>query len=199
MTISNRPAFATRSILVLTAFLGSLALGSAPAQAQAQAQEATITTTTTQRPAASLQFGVSTPLVVPFGYNASVGVGVLPGIGLSLGEHFGLNLTSGYIHYVHSGDYSEREIPVLLGVSYVFMEPHTWARPYLTAKLGYTNSRRDGHTSHWATAVVGGGAIIGLGRGFALDLGGDLVVSDLGGGADDPVGLLLKVGLSYRL
>ncbi len=195
MTISSRTAFAARSFLVLTAFLGSLVLGSAPALAQAQAREATVTKKTTT----SLQLGVSTPLVVPFGYNASVGVGVLPGIQLSLGEHFGINLTSGYIHYVHSGDYTEREVPVLLGASYVFMDPHTRARPYLTAKLGYTNSRRDGHTSHWATAAVGGGALIRLGRGFALDLGGDLVVSDLGGGADDPLGLLLKVGLTYRL
>ncbi len=148
--------------------------------------------------AQGLSLAARVPIVIPVGYSTHGGVGFAPSLNVRLGEHVALGLTAGFIYY-SEGDHSERDIPVLVGATYVFRDPGALARPYVELRTGYTYSSGSERSSHFLTLMGGTGVLLRTTRSLTLDLGFDLVAPDLRGNSRDPLGLMLKVGVVYSL
>lgn len=144
-----------------------------------------------------LTVGAAVPAVVPMTMTTNVGSGVLPTLQLNLSPGWGLNLVSGFVYYwedTDAGKHAEKEIPILVGVSYALNQPSDSLRPYASLKLGYTHAIDSDESSHWITAAAGGGVRIRCGPRLAFDTGVDVLIPDFRGNARDHVGLLFKLG-----
>lgn len=174
----NDPTRRMRLLLVVT----TLAALAAPSAAAAQ----------------GLSLAARVPVVIPIGYSSHGGVGFAPSLNVRLGDHVALGVTAGFVYY-NAGDRDERDIPVLLGATYVFRDPGLLVRPYLELRAGYTYSSGADGTPHWLTVMGGTGVLVRTTRTLALDLGLDLLAPDLRGNSRDPIGLMFKVGVVYSL
>jgi hypothetical protein len=148
--------------------------------------------------AQGLTLAARVPVVIPIGYSNHGGIGFAPSLNVRLGDHVALGATAGFIYY-SAGDRDERDIPVLLGATYVFRDPGTLVRPYVELRAGYTYSSGAEGTPHWLTVMGGTGVLVRTARNLALDFGLDLLAPDLRGNSRDPIGLMLKVGVVYSL
>jgi hypothetical protein len=148
--------------------------------------------------AQGLTLAARVPIVIPIGYSNHGGVGFAPSLNVRLGNHVALGATAGFVYY-SAGDRDERDIPVLLGATYIFRDPALLVRPYVELRAGYTYSSGADGTPHWLTVMGGAGVLVRTARNLALDVGLDLLAPDLRGNARDPIGLMLKVGVVYSL
>jgi hypothetical protein len=147
--------------------------------------------------AEGLSLAARVPVAAPFGYTSHGGAGFAPSLNLQLGSHLAVGVTSGILWY-NDGDRWEKEIPVLVGATFLLRDRDSW-RPYLELRAGYTYAIDTAKSPHWLTVMAGVGALVPVSRTFALDLGFDVIAPDLRGNARDPVGLLLKVGVVHQL
>jgi hypothetical protein len=149
----------------------------------------------------TLSISAATPIIVPFEKNRGIGVGLgfLESVKLTLTDHVQVELTGGIIYYPDIRDRSEQDYLVMGGVSYLFGSPQDTARTYLSAHLGYTYARRGDDINHRMTGAVGFGLDIRLSSIFHLDLGGDLIVTNLFGRFEETSGVLIKAGGTFDL
>jgi hypothetical protein len=137
------------------------------------------------------------PLVVPVGMSTSIGAGFTPGIQLNLVGDFGIEVVSGFVYYRNEDEQMELDVPILGGINWAFGEGRL--RPFVTLKLGYTYAPDAEGSSHWITGIAGLGARLRVAPSFQLDLGLEMVVPDFRGEANEPVGMLFKLGARYAL
>ena len=152
-----------------------------------------------QAAASDLDLRLDVPLVAPLGYTSDVGLGLLTGLQYRVWSGLGLGLTAGAIHLVEQGESTGWLVPVMASVSYTFSGWIEDVEPFVEAGIGYSRAHGIDGSSNWLSAMAGGGLLIRVGDNTKLDLAVDLVSPNLRGGRDDPLALMVRVGVAYEL
>jgi hypothetical protein len=150
------------------------------------------------RPTLSLEADV--PVVVPLGFTSDVGAGFTPQVQLDLGDHFGINLASGFFYYTANDRDADqlRVIPVLAGVTFSLPTSKN-VTPYARAWVGYSYVSSDLSTEHWPTAALEAGVLLPLARQVHADVGIGALLPDMADVVENPPCLMLSFGVRYSL